>query len=106
VLDPLFASGATLHVLEVGVAPSSINDEMRNRNLVIAEGTEQSGGRRDQLLSDLSIPDRFRQLADELLSQYVVTYARPETLIPPEKISIGVTTAGLTVRARTRAAGK
>lgn len=106
VLDPLFASGATLHVLEVGAAPSSIDDEMRNRNLVIAEGTEQSGGRRDQLLSDLSIPDRFRQLADELLSQYVVTYARPETLIPPEKISVGVNTPGLTVRARTRAAGK
>lgn len=106
VLDQLFASGATLHVLEVGIPPATSDDEMRNRNLVIAEGTEQSGGRRDQLLSYMSIPDRLREVADELVSQYVVTYARPETLIPPEKISVGVTRPGLTVRARTRVAGK
>ena len=106
VLDQLLASGATLHVLEVGIPPASNNDELRNRNLVIAEGTEQTGGRRDQLLADTAIPDRMRQLADELATQYLVTYARPETLIPPEKISVGVITPGLTARARTRAAGK
>ena len=106
VLDQLFASRATLHVLEVGLPPATSDDEMRNRNLVIAEGTQQSGGRRDQLLSYMAIPDRLRQVADELISQYVVTYARPDTLIPPEKISVGVTRQGLTVRARTRVAGK
>lgn len=106
VLDQLLASGAALHVLEVGIPPASNNDELRNRNLVIAEGTEQTGGRRDQLLADTAIPDRMRQLADELATQYLVTYARPETLIPPEKISVGVSTPGLTARARTRAAAK
>ena len=106
VLDPLVASGAMLNVLEVGIAPATANDEMRNRNLLIAEGTEQTGGRRDQLLADTAIPVRMRQLADELLSQYVVTYARPETLIPPEKIAVSVTRPGLTARARTHAAGK
>jgi len=106
VLDPLVASGATLHVLEVGIAPPSTTDEMRNRNLLIAEGTAQTGGRRDQLLADTAIPGRMRQLADELLSQYVVTYSRPDTLIPPEKLSVSVTRPGLTARARTHAAGK
>ncbi|HEX6973579.1 MAG TPA: VWA domain-containing protein [Vicinamibacterales bacterium] len=106
VLDPLIASGATLHVLEVGMAPPSNSDEMRNRNMVIAEGTAQTGGRRDQLLADTAIPEKMKQLADELLSQYIVTYARPETLIPPEKISVSSNKPGLTVRARTRAAGK
>jgi hypothetical protein len=106
VLDPLLASGATLHVLEVGMAPPSNTDEMRNRNMVIAEGTAQTGGRRDQLLADTAIPEKMKQLADELLSQYVVTYARPDTLIPPEKISVSSNKPGLTVRARTRAAGK
>ncbi len=106
VLDPLVASGAMLNVFEVGIAPATTNDEMRNRNLLIAEGTEQTGGRRDQLLADTAIPVRMRQLADELLSQYVVTYARPETLIPPEKIAVSVTRPGLTARARTHAAGK
>ncbi|HEX6973977.1 MAG TPA: VWA domain-containing protein [Vicinamibacterales bacterium] len=106
VLDPLLASGATLHVLEVGMAPPSNTDEMRNRNMVIAEGTAQTGGRRDQLLADTAIPERMKQLADELSSQYLVTYARPESLIPPEKISVTSSKPGLTVRARTRAASK
>ena len=106
VLTPLLASGATLHVLEIGLAPPSNSDEMRNRNMTIAEGTEQTGGRRDTLLADTAIPEKMRQLADELLSQYVVTYARPETLIPPEKITVSVRTPGLTARARTRATGK
>ncbi len=74
VLGPLVASGATLHVLEVGMAPPSTTDEMRNRNLLIAQGTTQTGGRREQLLADTAIPVRMRQLADELLSQYIVTY--------------------------------
>jgi hypothetical protein len=44
---------------------------------------------------------RMAQLAAELVNQYVVTYSRPETLIPPEKIAVTVTKPGLTARART-----
>ena len=64
---------------------------MRNRNIVIAEGTERTGGRRDQLLADSAIAEALPRLADELLNQYVVTYGRPDTLIPPEKIQVSVT---------------
>lgn len=106
VLQQLYASGATLHVLEVGPPNTSIDDEMRNRNTVIAEGTENTGGRRDQVLSQLALPERLRQLADEMLNQYVVTYGRPETLIPPEKIQVTTTRPGVTVRARKRTAGR
>jgi hypothetical protein len=42
------------------------------------------------------------QLADELLNQYVVTYSRPEQLIPPEKLDVSVAKPGLTVRAPKR----
>jgi hypothetical protein len=41
-------------------------------------------------------------VAEVLKSQYLVTYARPERLIPPEKIEVTVSQPGLTVRARTR----
>ena len=105
-LDELQKSRATLNVLAIGTPSADQSDEMRNRNLVIAEGTERTGGRRDQLLSVISIPDRLKQLADDLLSQYVVTYSAPETLIPPQKVDVATKRSGVTVRARTRLAGK
>lgn len=106
VLDRLYESGATFHVLAVGSPAPSDTDEMRNRNVVLAEGTERTGGRRDQLLSAMAIPEKLKQLADELLTQYVVTYARPDTLIPPEKVQVTVSRPGLTARSRTRLAPK
>jgi len=106
VLDELQKSRATLHVLAIGSPSADQSDEMRNRNLVIAEGTERTGGRRDQLLSAISIPERLKQLADDLLNQYVVTYSAPETLIPPQKVDVTTKRSGVNVRARTRLAGK
>jgi VWFA-related protein len=106
VLEALKRSGATLHVLAIGSPASSDTDEMKNRNIVIAEGTLLTGGRRDQVLADSGIPGRLSQLADELMNQYVVSYSRPETLIPPEKLDISVNKPGLTVRAPKRATGR
>jgi VWFA-related protein len=106
VLKRLEASGAALHVLAVGMPSGSMSDEMRNRNQVLAEGTERTGGRRDQLLAESSLTEALPRLAKELLNQYVVTYSRPETLIPPEKVQVSVSRPGVTVRARTRAGGR
>jgi VWFA-related protein len=105
-LDALNKSGAALHVLAIGTPAAGMSDELRNRNQTMAEGTERTGGRRDQLLSEIGLDTRLKQVADDLLNQYVVTYARPETLIPPEKLQVTVTRPGLTVRARTRVPGK
>jgi Ca-activated chloride channel family protein len=105
VLDELDRSRAALHVVAIGQPDAGSTDEIRNRNQAIAEGTERTGGRRDQVLAISATPERMGRLADELLHQYVVTYARPETLIPPEKIAVSVTRPGLTVRARTRTGG-
>jgi VWFA-related protein len=102
VVSDLLASGAALHALAIGSPVPSASDEIRNRNLVLAQGTEQSGGRRDQLLSPMAVQERLQQLAGELVNQYVVTYSRPEALIQPEKVQVGVNKPGLTARARTR----
>ena len=106
VLKALEASGATLHVLSVGMPSSSLADEMRNLNMAIAEGTERTGGRRDRVLAISGLSEALPRVADELLNQYVVTYGRPDTLIPPEKLEVTVTRPGATARARTRIAGK
>jgi VWFA-related protein len=106
VLKELDASGATLHILAVGTPSSSMADEMRNRGMVLAEGTARTGGRRDQLLTPSALAEALPRVADELLNQYVVTYGRPESLIPPEKIDVKVSRRGVTTRARTRTAGR
>lgn len=102
VLDQLYDSGAALHVLAIGSPTGLLSDEVRNKNVVMARGTEATGGRREQLLSELAIPATLTKLAGELLNQYVVTYGRPDALIPPEKVQVTVTKPGLTARARTR----
>jgi VWFA-related protein len=105
VIRDLLASGAALHVLAIGTPAPTDTDELRNRNLVLAEGTEYTGGRREQLLSAMALEDRLQQLAGELVNQYVVTYGRPESLVRPEKVQVTVNTPGLTARARTRLPG-
>lgn len=102
VLKELDKSGAALHVVSLGPPNETLSDELRNRNQVVALGTQRSGGRRDNVIAVSAAPPRMKQLAEELLNQYVVTYGRPDTLIPPEKIAVTVTTSGLTARARTR----
>lgn len=102
VLEELYESGATLHVLAIGSPSGIVSDEIRNKNLVMAEGTKATGGRREQLLAEMAIPDALGKLADELLHQYVVTYGRPDALVPPETIKVTVRKPGLTARARTR----
>jgi Ca-activated chloride channel homolog len=102
VLAELDKGGAALHVVALGQPNASLTDEIRNRSQAIALGTERTGGRRDQVLALTAAAPKMQQLASELLHQYVVTYAHPETLIPPEKIEVTVTKPGLTARARTR----
>ena len=106
VLKALDSSGAALHVLSVGMPSSSMTDEARNLNRVVADGTQRTGGRRDQVLAVSGIPEALQRVADDLLNQYVVTYGRPDTLIPPEKLQVTASRPGVTVRARTRIPGR
>ncbi len=104
VLEAIDKSGATLHVISLGPVHQTMGDEIRNRDQVVAIGTERTGGRRDTVLAYTGAGPKMKQLAAELLDQYVVTYARPDRLIPPEKIDVTVSKPGLTARARTRTA--
>lgn len=102
VVSELMSGGAALHVVSLGQPGDSMADEVRNRDQSIARGTALTGGRRDNVLALTAAAPKMKQLAHELQNQYVVTYSRPETLIPPDKIDVTVTRPGLTVRARTR----
>ena len=94
VLEPLKASGAAMHVVVIGTPVNMTPD----RGMVLSRGTRDSGGRYDNVLASSGLPSRLKQVATELTSQYLVTYARPESLIPPDEITIGSLKPGVTVR--------
>jgi VWFA-related protein len=106
VLEAIARSGASLNVIALGPVHTTMGDEIRNRDQVVSIGTDETGGRRDNVLAFTGAGQRMAQLANELLDQYEVTYARPDRLIPPEKIDVTVSKPGLTARARTRTGEK
>lgn len=98
VLEPLRASTAPLYALMVGTPFTSVSTEARNREMVLDKGTTDTGGRRDQLLAPSALGDRLSLLAKQLLHQYKVTYARPQSLIPPDRVTVAAAKPGLTAR--------
>ena len=94
VLDALYGSGATLHVLASASRRRRRPTRCANRNIVIARGHGEDRRPRDQVLALSGLTDRLNQVADELTNQYVVQYGRPEQLIPPEKVQVTVKRPG------------
>jgi VWFA-related protein len=104
VLDELARSGATLWALTLTEGPrADQTDEVRNRSVVLGRGTTQTGGRQDQVLANSAIALSLGKIADVIFNQYVVTYGRPDALVPPEKIDVTVRTPGARVLAPSNA---
>jgi len=113
VLEDVRRSGAIVHVVSVGKPrmktmtswsqrpTDSIHealDETLTRSSVFAESTRRSGGRLEQVGQATGIPTRLSEIAYELRDQLVVTYARPQSAKPAEKIEVTVKRRGLKVR--------
>jgi VWFA-related protein len=97
-LDRLRDSGAVLYAEMLGTPFSDLSDEGRNRTLVLDRGTAMSGGQVDQVLAPQGLTERLRRLANQLTHQYRVSYSRPQSLIPPEKITVATTRPDMAVR--------
>jgi hypothetical protein len=109
VLEALAEGGAAYHAFLMTRAGSDqSSDEARERNLVLDRGTREFGGNRKELLTSMALEESLLVLADELNTQVAVTFARPQSLIPPQKTTIEAAAPGLTVRgavARTYTSG-
>jgi Ca-activated chloride channel homolog len=81
-------------------APSTNDREMQELEMTLADGTELTGGRREELLTTMALGDQFHALLEGINNQYKVTYARPKTLIPPDTLEVTSKRPGVTVRAR------
>ncbi len=114
-IGELLRSGASMHVVALGKPtlktmtswnePPSQSlrenlDENINRKKFLEDGSRQSGGRYEQVLADSGIPTAMKALAEELASQYVVVYTRPDGPAP-RKLNVGTSRGGVKVRART-----
>jgi hypothetical protein len=98
VLEPLSASGAAFHAIVVGPPASGTSDAERDRGVVLDRGTRETGGRRDNVITSMSLASKLKEVAAELTHQYKVTYAHPQSLIPPERVTVAAAKAGMTAR--------
>jgi hypothetical protein len=107
ILTELAKSGAQLSVVTTQVsAPQSLTitdlRDMAGRAQVIGDGPRQSGGRRIEVIVLSNFQRALAQIADDLSSQYRVTYALPGSARPSDRISVRLKKPGLTLRAPSR----
>jgi hypothetical protein len=98
VVDALKSAGAAFYALMLGQPDTGLSVESRERAITLDQGTRLTGGSYEQVLASISLAPRLKLLADQLTHQYKVTYGRPESLIPPEKITVSAAKPGLTAR--------
>ena len=100
-------SGAGFFALTFGgaqgagnTAVGSLGDESW-REQVLGDGTRQTGGRRINISATREASKTLQQLADDLMSQYVITYALPEGTKLDRRLNVSLKPKGLTLRAPT-----
>lgn len=98
IVDTLVKNRVALHMVTIGPFYHDEEHSMRERSFLLDAGPRESGGQRISLLSAHGLDGAMDKLAKELRSQYKVVYSRPESLIPPEKVTVTAGRSGLTVR--------
>jgi len=93
-LNALRQAGAMLNAVALGSGGDGAGQ-------VLDEGTRRSGGRRTNVAITTAIPNALNQIADDLSSQYQITYALPDGVKPDKRVSITVSRKGVTLRAPT-----
>jgi len=87
--DGVAGARASLWVVaRQGFSSSTATPENRERAMVIGDVTTRTGGRSAMVFDGSALKGRFTEVASQLLAQFVVTYGRAETLVPPDKLEI------------------
>jgi hypothetical protein len=89
---------ANLSLSDPSMPPAVVQDRLLERDMVLDRGTSSSGGFRHDLQTASGTEVVMRRVTAELRSQYLVTYARSGSLVPPDRIDVDVTRDGLTAR--------
>jgi hypothetical protein len=89
VADALRSAGASLWIvtLQRGAVPMD-SSGARERASVLGDVSRDSGGMNKVVLSAQGIELGFNTVTALLTSRYLVTYGRPDSLIPPDKVEV------------------
>ena len=98
IVNTLVKNRVALHMVTIGPFYHDEEHGTRERSFLLDAGPRESGGQRISLLSAHGLDGAMEKLAKELRSQYKVVYSRPESLIPPDKVTVSAGKTGLTVR--------
>jgi len=105
ILNEIRQSGATMYAVTFGPPAtgnssnlSTMGDESF-REQVLGDGAKQSGGRRTEVVTTAAFPKALQQVADDLASQYVISYALPDGVKPDKRVNVNLDRKGLTMRA-------
>ena len=107
VLNRLRDSNAQLHVVSIETTQQAAGNpaemlEMRGRAQVLGDGPKQSGGRQHPVNALTAVPKAMLSIANDLSSQYVLTYVLPDGVNPSDRLSVELEKRGFTIRAPTR----
>ena len=98
VVNALERVDAALHAVTIGQFVYMEEHGIRERSFFLSNGPEKSGGQQITLLSPHGLDQAMERLARELSSQYKVIYARPQSLIPPERTEVSSAKPGVKMR--------
>jgi VWFA-related protein len=76
--------------------------DFAGRAQIIGDGPRQSGGRRVPILTLPGFDGGLQQVADDLLSQYLITYILPDGVRASDRINVSLKKPGATLRAPSR----
>lgn len=89
IITALKNTGASLWsvTLQQGTQPMNTS-EARERAAVLGDVTVDSGGMNKVILTPQAIDGAFSAVASIIASRYLVTYVRPDALVPPDKLEV------------------
>jgi VWFA-related protein len=90
----------------VSIAQGQLRDDeltqsAHNLAQVLGDGSKESGGRHDEVVSTTLVP-ALQQVASELLNQYEITYVLPDDVKPSDRISVSSKRKDVKVQAPSR----
>jgi Ca-activated chloride channel homolog len=91
VVDELRTSDASLHAFVLDTRRAAVRSRAGlDREIALSDGARMTGGRREHLLSSMSLAPALSRLAALLEEQYAIVYSRPSSLVSASRLEVSL----------------